>query len=171
MDVCLEDFGDNNSPDIIHLLSLFQTPKVSKFQVKLPSSINNIEGVVRSCVQVAFDHHVEDVALECFEDVYLPSKIFNSSSLAMLNLVEGNIILPPVVSLPLLRTLVLERICIGVELEKLISKCPSLESISVKECYSITDDTLTICHTYLRSLVLTMRYCRLRFKTPGLKFL
>lgn len=105
VDVCLEDFGDNNSPDIIHLLSLFQTPKVWKFQVKLPSSINSIEGVVRSCVQLAFDHHVEDVALECFEDVYLPSKIFNISSVAKLNLVEGKSHLPPVVSLPLLRFL------------------------------------------------------------------
>lgn len=150
--------------------------------MKLPFINGSVTKIaIASCLEFARNHHVEDFALECFilrhvtllaiEDFEFPSELFRISSLVKLKLATWEILhLPLIVSLPFLRTLVLTRIRTRKQvLEGLISSCPSLEFLSIKDL-PIVFESISIKNANLKTLHLDVVYA-FRLNTPSLELL
>lgn len=161
--------------DVGRLFSSFRSSNVFKLCVKLPFTETRKPGArkpnaVDVCADFATHLHVEDLTLVDlmhssdkgsissyyhlykYNQLVIDNEVFNISSLVKLNLSWCQIKLPPLVSLPLLRALVLDDVKITTgDAEELVSNCPELESLRMKG-FGKYGVNVYIRHPNLRSL-------------------
>ncbi|XP_026423721.1 F-box/FBD/LRR-repeat protein At1g78750-like [Papaver somniferum] len=158
------------------VLCLHEKPNIQKFYLSWDEFFNPSR--VNKWISIVIKRKVEELFLSVPSETYyfiFPLSLFTCDSLAVLELdLDGlRLNVPTTISFPRLKLLRLRRMKFvnGISIEKLVSKCPILEELSLRDCRGLESEVLCIANLALKNLYIShwhFRESTLKICSPNL---